>query len=203
MKPPTLVKYLFNMNIFAFSNNKSRPIFGIAIGCLLILLLAWAAWSFSLHKAGPAFTPELRFSDIHGLPVIFGSEAKHPILLTFWSTTCTPCRAEIPHLKTLQQQWGPHGLEVIAVAMYYDRPDAVINLAKQQNLNYRVALDPNDSTARAFGGVSQTPAHFLISADGRIVQRWVGNRSMSEMHGLISAIIPNAMTATNYPPGAH
>ena len=39
------------------------------------------------------------------------------VLVNFWATWCEPCRAEIPILIDLQQQYGSQGFTLLGVAM--------------------------------------------------------------------------------------
>jgi len=55
------------------------------------------------------------------------------------------------------------GLEIIAVAMYYDPPNHVITLAEDLQLPYHVALDLKAEHAHTFGDVQLIPSTFLIS----------------------------------------
>lgn len=97
-----------------------------------------------------------------------------PILVSFWATTCASCLQEIPDLIRLYDKHSPQGLEIIAVAMPYDRPDHVLEMARARKLPYPVALDIDARIARAFGNVRVTPHHFLIDTDGSIIKHQIG-----------------------------
>ena len=51
-------------------------------------------------------------------------------LINFWATDCPGCINEMPGLIETYNQYKDQGLEVIAVAMYYDPPSRVISLLK-------------------------------------------------------------------------
>jgi peroxiredoxin len=62
-------------------------------------------------KAAPAFT----LKDTDGHEVTLASLRGKAVLLDFWATWCEPCREEMPHIKTLYDQFHDKGLEVVCV----------------------------------------------------------------------------------------
>jgi len=97
-----------------------------------------------------------------------------PVLVTFWSLSCPPCLEEVPELRRAHEALGPRGLEIIAVAMTYDPPTAVLDYATRENLPYRVAFDLDGNIARAFGGVAQLPRSIVIGPDGAVAASLLG-----------------------------
>jgi peroxiredoxin len=96
------------------------------------------------------------------------------VLVVFWSVHCEICVREIPRLADLNRNYADRGLRVIAVAMPYDRPDQVAQLAAERAPGYAIALDVDGKILRAFADVPGTPTHYLIDTDGLIVARTVG-----------------------------
>jgi peroxiredoxin len=80
----------------------------------------------------------------------------------------------MPHLVDLYQRLHPRGLEIVAVAMYYDVPSHVVALRDAQKLPYPIVLDLQSQYARAFGHVQLTPTTFLIAPDGRVAEQIIG-----------------------------
>ncbi|QKT04083.1 TlpA family protein disulfide reductase [Ectothiorhodospiraceae bacterium 2226] len=113
-----------------------------------------------------------------------------PMIVTFWATTCPGCIKEIPHLIDLYQEFQPHGLEVVGVAMHYDPPDRVVELVGQWELPYAISLDVTGEVARAFGDVKLTPTTFLINPNGRIVHQRIGEFDTDHVRALIASMIP-------------
>lgn len=97
-----------------------------------------------------------------------------PVIVTFWATSCAACIKEIPDLIQLYQSYSSAGLEIIAIAMPYDRPDHVLEFVKKHRLPYRVSLDVEAKLVRAFGNVRVTPNNFLIDPDGKISHQQIG-----------------------------
>jgi len=67
------------------------------------------------------------------------------VLLDFWYAGCVHCRTAIPHLKQLQAQYGPYGLEVVGIACEkagtaQEQALRVARLCQIQQTNYRLLL---------------------------------------------------------------
>ena len=141
--------------------------------------LAVFALRGALGPQGPA--PDARFPLIDGRTLETADLRGRPVLVTFWSTTCGICIREMPHLVELYDRLGPRGLEILSVAMPYDRPDRVIAIARRKGLDYPVALDVEGRIARAFGGIRGTPTSFLIGPGGEIRFRTHGALDMGRL----------------------
>ena len=93
-----------------------------------------------------------------------------PMLLNFWSVSCAPCLREIPSLKQLHHDHGDK-VVIVAVAMSYDPPDAVLDMAR--DLPYQVALDLDGVMAQQLG-TYVTPTYLLVQPDGSITGKYIG-----------------------------
>lgn len=141
---------------------------------LFALLLVGALVFLWLSPSGTQRAPEVAVETLDGGSLSLAELRGRPVLVTFWATTCTTCVAEIPHLAELHRELGPEGFTIIAVAMPYDPPPQVKQMASERDMPYTVALDREGTATAAFGGVKVTPTHFLIAPDGRIVQKKLG-----------------------------
>lgn len=114
---------------------------------------------------------DIRLSELHG----------HPVLVTFWATTCRGCLEELPQLIQLYKEFEPQGLEIIGVAMSYDPPNRVVAMRRSHQIPYPLTLDIRDDISRAFGNVRQTPTSFLIGPGGDIATRHTGEVDMAAL----------------------
>jgi peroxiredoxin len=150
---------------------KTRDIVTIAIVAVLLAggLYLW------LTPEGMRPAPDVSLQTLEGETVSIQGLKGRPVLLTFWATTCPSCIREMPHLVELHERYNARGLEVIGVAMSYDRPDHVKDVVRNRALPYTIALDVDDRAAQAFGQIRLTPTSFLISPEGRIVYQKLGD----------------------------
>lgn len=112
-----------------------------------------------------------------------------PVLVTFWATSCPGCIKEMPHLIELYNELNPKGLEILGIAMNYDRPDNVLAMLKSKQVPYPIVWDGDSKLAAAFGSVSLTPTSFLINPDGQIVSQTIGELDMSLLHARILTML--------------
>ena len=150
----------------------------------LVILGLLAILFFSLSKKAQA--PDVTFTTIEGKTIKMSALAGKVVLVNFWATDCPGCIAEMPHLIKTYKQYHPQGFEVIAVAMFYDPPDHVLNYAQKNALPFPVMHDGFGEIARHFGDVRLTPTSFIMDKRGRIIQRVVGELDFTSLHKLLT-----------------
>ena len=165
---------------FPPSSVKMRFIASLYI-LLAFLLSVLAFLSIAALNHVSAKAPDVTFTTITGKKIALKNLRGKPVVVTFWATDCPACIKEIPHLIDLYTQYHKQGLEIIAVAMYYDPPNHVVTLTEGRQLPYHVALDLKAEHAHAFGDVQLIPSTFLISPDGLISLKKTGTFEPTEI----------------------
>ncbi len=163
---------------------KDLVIAGLAV---LLLGMAAAVW-FAPGLLHPR-APQVAFHGTDGQVLKLADLRGRPVLVNFWATTCPGCIKEMPQLAQLQQEYGPRGLQVIGVAMPYDRPSDVLLVQKKRKLPYFIALDPEGRVTSAFGGVRLTPTSFLIDPEGRIVFKKIGELDWARLRRELGSML--------------
>lgn len=160
---------------------------------LLTVSIALAALGFAgyvlLHHTQTYTVPDVELKYIDGSSAHLQDYHGKPVLVTFWATTCRLCIKEIPDLIALHREFGPRGLEIIAIAMPYDHPASVARYSQQRGLPYKVALDVEAKAVRTFDHVRVTPTNFLLAPDGHIVMKETGMLNVSRARRLITALL--------------
>ena len=97
------------------------------------------------------------------------------VLLNFFTTWCPPCKAEIPNLIKLQNDYR-NDLVVISVLLEEMKTnDEIKQFMKEHNINYDVINSPESmELAKAVGGIKSIPTMFLIDKKNSIFQKYVG-----------------------------
>ena len=153
-------------------------------GLLVLALVAVAAFLWLSPQGSKLFAakaPEVSTPTLDGGRFDLARYRGRPVLLNFWATDCPGCVKEIPMLIELQHEFGPQGFQIIGMALQYDDPRLVRNMSAQMGISYVVALDRQGQAAQAFGGINLVPTSFLIDAEGRIVERKLGEIDKNEM----------------------
>jgi peroxiredoxin len=154
----------------------------IAFICLLMLGL----WLTQPQKLATA--PNAVFKTISGDSIALADLKGKPVLITFWASDCTACIAETTDLISLHNQFKTSGLTIIAVAMYYDPPNRVLELSQTRQLPYSIALDPAAEQAMAFGNIQFTPTSFLIDRTGTVVMQKTGRFDVTSVQELLKSL---------------
>jgi cytochrome c biogenesis protein CcmG/thiol:disulfide interchange protein DsbE len=163
-----------------------RP--AITLLALLGLLLVAACGTDEAGEAGDAVqaappasqtfgigqpAPDFALKDIDGKEVRLSDQRGKAVVVDFWATWCGPCRAVMPHLQALSEEYDQ--LEVLAVSLDQNPGAAVPPFAAKHGLTFTMLADPRSpQVAQQWGGIRSIPTSFLVSPDGTVVHRWVG-----------------------------
>lgn len=105
---------------------------------------------------------------------------KAPLVLDFFRTDCSPCRAQLPKLSALAERWQPHGVRFLLVALLEptDGAEKLDAYLKAHPVPFGVVVDRAEHYAAKYLGDPVTlPATFVLNADGRIASVHAGATS--------------------------
>ncbi|MDH5601472.1 MAG: TlpA family protein disulfide reductase [Gammaproteobacteria bacterium] len=162
----------------------------ILISLFAILIIGSIAYLW-IAPSGAQKAPDITLQLIDGSKLELSSLKGKPVLITFWATSCPGCIKEMPHLVELYHELHAKGLEIIGIAMPYDRPDYVMEMIKRKNIPYHIALDIKSEAVKAFGDISLTPTTFLLDDRGAIVKKKIGEMNMDVWKKRIELILNN------------
>lgn len=128
--------------------------------------------------------PAWKLTDLNGHEVGSAELKGKVVVLDFWATWCVPCIGEIPGYIELQKKYGSQGLVIVGVSVDQKKPEYVRKFVQAKGMNYTVAM-ADDSIGDVFGGLDAIPTTFLISREGRIVNRKVGAMPKDEYEKLV------------------
>jgi PKD repeat protein len=112
--------------------------------------------------------PDFTLPDLtSGEPVELASLRGYVILVDFWASTCTPCRASMPHLEALREQFAPEGLIVLAVNVDASE-DAARQFLEDGGYDEFLVVRDADEAVRGLYDVAAIPHTFLIDRQGVI-----------------------------------
>lgn len=108
--------------------------------------------------------------DIEGRDASLASfRGEKVVVLDFWATWCGPCRAAMPSLQKLHEQFSGRGLEVIGVNQS-ETPEHVRSFVVKKKYTFRVVIDQAGAIGDSYG-VSAIPTTIVIDKHGDV--RWL------------------------------
>jgi thiol-disulfide isomerase/thioredoxin len=122
--------------------------------------------------------PNFTWKDSTGKTVDLDAYRGKVTLINFWATWCGPCRRELPDLVALSRELAGRDVRIIGVST--DRGSNVIDdvqsFVDAQGIPYQIVV-ANENLEEAFGNIRALPTSFVVDANGKIIQSFIGMRS--------------------------
>ena len=171
-----------------------------AILPFLFLGLAVGGDAASAGRDMPAFQVE-RW--VNSTPLTADMLRGKVVLVDFWEYTCINWIRTAPYVRAWHRDYADLGLVVVGVHApefeFGKRAENIDRGIRDHGLTYPIGLDNDFATWQAFGN-NAWPAKYLLDADGRLVKRWVGEGSYSDIEGEIRRLLVAANPGTTLPP---
>lgn len=137
--------------------------------------------------------PEFEKKDMNGQMVKLSDYRGKYVLLDFWGSWCSPCRASHPHLREIEAKYAPEGLVVINIASENgkDAHETWIKAVKEDKMTWTQILNNEGweqcDVVKQFA-ITAFPTKVLIGPDGKILVRTVGesepiDQKLQEVYG--------------------
>jgi peroxiredoxin len=153
----------------------------------MIILLSGIAWIIiSADRSGtstsglvPApqqgfLAPDFELQTTDGETVKLSDLRGEAILINLWATWCGPCRAEMPAIEKIYNEYKDDGLVVLAVNMTYtDSVSDIAPFVEEYGLTFPILLDTNYSVGSSYQ-LRSLPSSFFIDRNGMINKVVIG-----------------------------
>jgi thiol-disulfide isomerase/thioredoxin len=111
----------------------------------------------------------------------------HVVVLNFWGSWCTPCRAEAPGLSALATHVKSSGVRFLGIDIR-DSPASALAFMSDFGITYPSLNDPSDNLALNFRDTvppAGIPTTLVISRTGRITARVIGETTYNGLKALV------------------
>ncbi|MBV9662528.1 MAG: TlpA family protein disulfide reductase [Actinobacteria bacterium] len=108
--------------------------------------------------------------------------AGRPLVVNFWSTTCVPCRKEMPALAAVAAR---HRDVAFVGIDHEDARSAALHFLAATGVRYPVGFDPEGRTADAYR-LRGLPTTVFVRADGTVFLRHTGPLSKAQLLATVS-----------------
>jgi len=133
-----------------------------------------ASTRFSNDAARFVWPIALGMTDLEEKTITLDEYKGKALLIDFWATWCPPCRAELPNMVKVYNEYHSRGLEIVSISLdYTDRitPEAYRDWIDSAGMNWRHSYSGDawstESVKRYY--VGSIPAPFLVGPDGSLV----------------------------------
>ena len=153
----------------------------------LIILTVSAAWIWA-SAAEPGDTtsgsipaprqgflaPDFRLPNDKGDLVSLADFRGQPVLVNIWASWCPPCRAEMPAMQRVYEDYRDQGFTILAINTLYQDDQANANeFISELGLTFTILWDSDGVFSNQYQ-LRAMPTSFFIGADGNIKEVVVG-----------------------------
>jgi peroxiredoxin len=158
--------------------------FRILAATVLVLGAGWMAFSVNLPggtgtrgipapKAG-FLAPDFSLTTLEGESITLSDLRGQAVIVNVWASWCGPCRAEMPALEVIHQEFESSGLFLLAVnATDQDDINQAAAFVDELGLTFPILIDEEGKMGRLYQ-VSAMPSTFFINPDGTIEEVVIG-----------------------------
>ncbi|MGA7172763.1 MAG: redoxin domain-containing protein [Candidatus Dormiibacterota bacterium] len=135
----------------------------------------------NLPKAGVTVgdeAPDFSLPSTAGGNLALSQDVGHPVLIDFWATWCTNCRADMKLVAQTATQYKSQGLRVLLVD-FEEQSSTAVKFLKGLGIDLPTLLDHNGQVARKYG-VPGLPVAVFVNSQGKVAAIQVGQLDQAD-----------------------
>lgn len=129
---------------------------------------------------------DFSLTDLNGNNISLSDFRGKRVLLNFWATWCGPCKAEMPDLQKLYQEFLDKDVVVLTVNLGENK-NTVKKFIEKNNYEFIVLLDSKNEVGNLYK-IQYIPTSYFINEDGDIVNIKTGALSYETMKNYIDRL---------------
>lgn len=128
--------------------------------------------------------PDVRLDCLGGTTTLSLAQVKGPAVINFWSTTCGPCRKEMPALQAFHERYGDQ-VALLGVNFVDTYPAAAVDFERLKGVTYPSAADPCGDLQDTDLVLQVLPQFVFVRADGSVKQVAGGKDSLEQVTTMV------------------
>lgn len=143
--------------------------------------------------------PDFTLTDQYGNSHTLSDYKGKTVFLNFWATWCPPCRAEMPEIQELFEEYGENANDLIILGVASPNvgqegsADDIAAFLSENEYSYPVVMDTDGLNSYAYG-VSALPTTFMIDKDGNVFGYVSGQLTKDIMSSIITQTMEGKRT---------
>ena len=110
--------------------------------------------------------PDFTLTDLEGNSVTLSDFRDKVVFINFWATWCPPCRAEMPEIEAIYQEYQNKDVVVIGIDIL-EAEDEVRQFVQEGGYSWTFVIDTTGGVTADYG-VTAIPASFFLDKEGVI-----------------------------------
>ncbi len=138
--------------------------------------------------------PDFTLTDQYGNTHTLSDYKGKTVFLNFWATWCPPCRAEMPEIQEIYEEYGENDSDVVILGIagpnlgQEGSAEDIADFLKDNGYTYPVVMDEGGLNAYLYG-ISAYPTTFMIDKNGNVYGYVTGQITKDIMLSIIEQTV--------------
>ncbi len=160
-------------------------LYHVTVIFLLLVLLSLPVITLGATPTKNQMIKDIVFKDINNKTHHLAEYRGKWLFINFWAGYCPICNKEIPTLMRFQHH-NKNKVTVLGINYGGETKQKIMASIRQHRFNYSIVPD-QASISRYFNDIAGTPTTIIISPQGRVIAKAVGQQSYQELAAYINS----------------